>query len=61
MAGGLLFAAWRAVDEGTGIRIFWLVCALLNGIAAAHMVASEFEYAWQLAPSETAIERNYRR
>lgn len=59
MAAGLLFAAWRAVDEGTGVRIFWLVCAMLNGAAATHMIATQFEHTWRLAPSE-GYERTFR-
>ena len=61
LAIGLLAGAIGARDEGVGLRIFWLVCGLLNAAAAAHMVTKDFGYAWRLMPSEEQSEQAYRR
>jgi disulfide bond formation protein DsbB len=50
-AVALAVVAWRAKDEGVGLRVFWLAMALLNAGAAVDMIATDFHYTWRLAPS----------
>lgn len=51
----------RHLDEGAGVRVFFLVCALLNGAAAVGMVSADHSYAWRLMPGEAQDDAWYRR
>jgi hypothetical protein len=51
LAFGLFAGAIGARDEGAGVRVFFLIAALLNAAAAAHMIATDYGYRWRLAPS----------
>ncbi len=46
----LVIGAIAARGEGRGMVIFLLLCAALNFAAATDMMATEYPYAWQLAP-----------
>lgn len=45
---GLLYAAWHNREEDRAMAIFFVVCALLNAGAAAHMVWTDNPAAFEL-------------
>jgi len=56
----LLIAAWRAQDRAT--RIAMLLFAALNLASFGHLLATQHEYTWHLAPpDDTPPEPAWRR
>lgn len=50
---GLAVVAWRTREDSERLLpIFFLACAILNFGGAAHMITTNFDYAFKLAPNE---------
>lgn len=59
LAFGLAIAAYRAAERG--MRVFLLVCCLLNVLGIAKAVVTDDPYAFKLRPNDGTVDPAYRR
>lgn len=50
LAACLAYAAF--VTNDAAARKVWVFCAVLNVVGAAHMIGTDFKYAYRLAPND---------